>query len=284
MLRPLEAKWGEIKRSANDGDEFRRTAALAAGVGFLEVGLAALGIARQGREGLQERLRRVRFGEFRGAPEGIHLKTAIEARNHAVHDHAVAPASECRQHLATLHRAWGVLRQRFVTKRNAAMLAQAILETGAVSDVFLFGSLAIPYRGCEPHDIDLLLFDNGEYSSWMGQYDLGPEAHLEEGVLASPAMQAAVRCGWLDYIFVDGTRFGTNREYTLSLAQNQPDPLFFVNISTSLRAFDQETARWMERPPQVFARLAAIRRQLEVENIVPAPGTRRRTSSRPPRR
>lgn len=284
MMRPLEGQWREIKRSAGDDDEFRRTTALATAVGCLEVALAALGISRQGREGVQERLRRARFADFKGAPDGTHLKNAIEARNRAVHNHTVADIAECRQPLGTLHKAWGALRQVFVTKKNAAVLAEAILETGAVSDVFLFGSLAVPYRGRDPKDIDLLLFDDGEYSSWMSQYGLGPETVLEEGFLTSPATQAAVRCGWLDYIFVDGTRFGTDRKYTLSLAQSQPDPLFFVNISTSLCAFDRKTSRWTETRPQMFARLAALRQQLEIENIVPSSDTRARAARRTTRR
>lgn len=285
MARLLESQWPDIRRSARHEDEFHRTTALATAVGCLEVGLAALGISRQGREGVQERLRRARFADFKGAPDGTHLKRAIEARNRAVHNHTVDDINECREHLGTLYKAWCALRQAFVTKSNAAVLATAILETDAVSDVFLFGSLAVPYRARDPKDIDLLLFDDGEYSSWMSQYPgFGAEALLEEGFLTTPATQAAIRCGWLDYIFVDGTRFGTDRKYTLSLAQSQPDPLFFVNISASLRAFDRSTSRWAETRPQIFERLAALRRQLEIENIVPSADAKRRRARRKPRR
>ncbi len=276
MARLLESRWPEIRRSAGNEDEFHRTTALATAVGCLEVGLAALDIQRQGREGVQERLRRAGFADFKGAPDAARLKHAIEARNRAVHNHTVADINECKEHLGTLYKAWCALRQAFVTKSNAAVLAKAILETEAVSDVFLFGSLVAPYRGRDPKDIDLLLFDDGEYSSWMSQY-LEPE----EGFLTTPAAQAAVRCGWLDYVFVDGTRFGSDRKYTLSLAQNQPDPLFFVNISASLCAFDRSTSRWTDTRPQMFSRLAALRTQLEIENIVPAePGTARRRPRR----
>jgi hypothetical protein len=283
MARQLEGQWPEIKRSAGNEDEFHRTTALATAVGCLEVGLAALGIQRQGREGVQERLRRARFADFKGAPDATHLKDAIEARNRSVHDHTVADINECREHIGTLYKAWCALRRAFVTKSNAAALAKAILETGLVSDVFLFGSLVVPYRGRDPKDIDLLLFDDGEYSSRIILYD-GPEAVLEEGFLTTPATQAAIRCGWLDYIFVDGTRFGTDRKYTLSLAQSQPDPLFFVNISASLRAFERRTSQWTDTRPQMFSRLAALRTQLEIENIVPSADARERSARQRTRR
>lgn len=285
MARLLESQWPEIRRSAGNEDEFHRTTALATAVGCLEVGLAALGISRQGRTGVQERLRRARFADFKGAPDATHLKRAIEARNQAVHNHTVGDINECRKHVGTLYKAWCALRRAFVTKSNAALLAKGILKTEAVIDVFLFGSLVAPYRGRDPKDIDLLLFDNGEYSSWMSQYTgFGPEVLLEEGFLTTPATQAAIRCGWFDYIFVDGTRFGTDRKYTLSLAQSQPDPLFFVNISASLRAFEPSTSRWTETRPQIFERLAALRRQLEIENIVPSTATEGRSARGKPRR
>ncbi|WP_337288986.1 hypothetical protein [Candidatus Methylomirabilis sp.] len=284
MARLLESRWPEIKRSARDEDEFHRTTALATAVGCVEVGLAALGISRQGREGLQERLRRANFTDFKGAPDGTHLKNAIEARNRAVHNHTIGDISECRKHVGTLYKAWCALRKVFVTKSNAAKLADAILRTEAVSQVFLFGSLAVPHGVQDPKDIDLLFFDDGEYSWWMSQYPgLGPEALLEEGFITTPPIQAATRCGWLDYIFVDGTRFGIDRKYTLSLAQSQLDPLFFVNISASLRAFNPLTLRWTKTRPQIFERLAAIRRQLEIENIVPSAPTEGRSARWKPR-
>ena len=165
MARLLESRWPEIRRSAGSEDEFHRTSALATAVGCLEVGLAALGIQREGREGLQVRLRRARFADFKGAPDAAPLKHAIEARNRAVHNHTVADINDCKEHVGTLYKAWCALRRAFVTKSNAEALAKAILETEAVSDVFLFGSLVAPYRGRDPKDIDLLLFDDGEYSS-----------------------------------------------------------------------------------------------------------------------
>ncbi len=124
MARLLESQWPELKRSAGNEDEFHRTTALATAVGCLEIGLAALGIQRQGREGVQERLRRAGFADFKGAPGSTLLKSAVEARNQAVHAHTVGDTNECREHLGTLYKAWCALRRAFVTKSNAALLAK----------------------------------------------------------------------------------------------------------------------------------------------------------------
>jgi len=283
MARQFERQWPEIRRFSRSQDEFHRTTALAMAVGCLEKGLAALGFQRQEGEGIQKRLRRARFTDFKGAPEPNRLKSAIGARNHAVHEHTVGAVDDCNKHIGILYRAWCALRKAFVTRENAALLAKAILQEEGISDVFLFGSLATPKRGRDPRDIDLLLFDSGDYSYWLNQY--GPENVWEDGFLETQAEQAAIRCGWLDYTVVDGRQFGKDPTYTLSLAQSQPDPLFFVNISASLRTFDPSSSKkWSDKRPQVFARLAALRKQLEIESIVASAGLHRGRARRRRRR
>jgi hypothetical protein len=92
---------------------------------------------------------------------------------------------------------------------------------------------------------------------------------LEDELFGSSSdRRAAAECGWLDYVFVDGTRFGEDRGYTLSLCQSQRDPLFMINISDGLLKYDRVSAAWIDQRPQVFQRLANLRRLLETENIV----------------
>jgi len=269
MPKHLESRWPEIKRWSMSDDELHRTASLATAVGCLEQALTAVGIEAKrhgGRsEGLQKRLSRSAFSStYKKAPDAGRLRAAIEARNSAVHQHVVPDPVACQNHVLTLHKAWCASRRTFVTKESAAALAKAILASEAVSTVFLYGSLAHGSR--DPKDIDLLLFDDGEYSSWQSHY-FGAEWILQQEFLATPANQAAIRCGWLDYIVVDGTRFGSDRLYTLNLAQRN-DPLFYINAAVHLQQFEPKSMKWTQERPQIFERLAGIRKQLEIENIV----------------
>jgi hypothetical protein len=266
MTITLRRWWGEIVRFAEQEDEFSRTNALATAVSCIERALDALGFQRQGREGVQARIKRGQVLQLKNAPDENALGGAIRARNEAVHEHVVCDPTTCARHIGTLRKAWWAMQAAYVTKTNAADLARELLKIEGVSHVFLFGSLVIPGKR-NPQDIDLLLFDDGEYSSLMSKY-IGRETG-EESFLATTEAQAAFRCGWLDYLFIDGTRFGTDAEYTLALTQRQLDPLFFVNIAGSLREFDPVSSRWLDKRPQAFSRLAALREQLAIENIVP---------------
>src|SRR5262249_27739053 len=279
MTMTLRRRWREISQYARQEDEFSRTNALAMAVGCIERGLDALGIHRLGRQGVQARIQNSRVFDSKHAPDPNALRQSIQARNAAVHNHVVGDADECTKHISTLRQAWRTMQAMYVTKTNAADLARELVKIEGVSHVFLFGSLAVSGKR-NPQDIDLLLFDDGEYSSLMSKY-IGREAG-EESFLATTEAQAASRCGWLDYLFVDGTRFGTDAEYTLGLAQHQHDPLFFVNIAGSLREFDPVSSRWLDKRPQVFSRLAALREQLAIENIVPRFPAAQSNASRPP--
>jgi hypothetical protein len=164
------------------------------------------------------------------------------------------------------------VRRSYVTREKAATLADLILESDAVTDVFLFGSLSQrKKKGRDPNDIDLLLFDRGEVSSFGSRYwraRVNPELLFESEFLDAPEHRAALPCGWLDSVAIDGTRFGRDADYTLSLCGSQRYRLFFLNIADALLKYDGH-GRWVNRKPQVFERLVNLRRQLVTENIVP---------------
>lgn len=266
-MKRLNDRWSEIRSAARSADPFDRTFALSAAVTCIEVALAALRIERRDREGVQSRLRR--WAEQTAKTEftrGEYFE-AFEARNAAVHRHVAAEPKICQEHVSALSDVWRAMRRAYVTRENAATVAKAILDANVVTDVFLFGSLA--RRKSEPKDIDLLFFDRGDVSTlnWHGYSSA--DFLLEDELFGSSShWRAALECGWLDYVFVDGTRFGEDRAYTLSLCQSQRDPLFMINISDILLTYDRHSGGWVDRRPQVFQRLANLRRLLETENVI----------------
>ncbi len=267
-MKKLNERWSDIRSAARSPDPFDRTFALSAAVTCVEVGLSAVGIEKDPkREGVQSRLRRWEKQNGKSEFGDKKYHEAFEARNVASHSHVVAEPKVCQEHISALSDVWRALRRAYVTKETAATLAEAILDASVATDVFLFGSLV--RRRTEPKDIDLLLFDRGDVSAlnWGGYSST--DFVLEDELFGSfPDRRAASVCGWLDYVFVDGTRFGEDRAYTLSLCQSQRDPLFMINISDGLLKYDRVSAAWIDRRPQVFQRLANLRRLLETENIV----------------
>lgn len=304
MARKLERRWPELKKKSQSTDDFDRTVALASAVGAIEIALTAVGVPRKGREGVQARIDKfwrlatpkqlpeinniftaddkTRDGKegdnanpllgilsMANLPEKIKVMRAIRCRNEAVHEHHVPNPEECKIHLGVLHKVWRELRRTFVTRQQASTLAAKFLEieldTKAVKNVFLFGSLARGKR--DPRDIDLLIFDNGELSfaaTGYGEVD----AILNYKSIDSPENRAANQCGWIDLVLIDGSRLGADKDYTLSIAKTHDDPLFLINISDGLLSYVPGTKRWSKERPPVFERLALLRRQLENENVV----------------
>ena len=201
----------------------------------------------------------------KAAPDEARLDSALHARNMAIHEHNVPSERECSEHVRTLDKVWRTLRRMYVTRENASILADALLDEDGVTDVFLFGSLARKSR--DPKDIDLLLYDDGQMSA-LGVDYWDPELVVDEILPETAAHLAAIQCGWLDCVPVDGGRFGKEPDYTRKLAERQMDPLFFLNIAESLRSYDRSTQAWNSTRPQVFERLANLRRLLATEHIV----------------
>lgn len=263
-------QWKNIKRRSRSADDFERLGSLAAATACTEVALTALGIEKLDREGPVSRLRRSGLVGSKHFPALDEIDAAVKSRHFAAHEFRAAPPEECEKHIRTLSKTWCALRGAFVTKAKAAQLAKQLLTAERLTEVFLFGSLARGKK--EPKDIDLLIYDDGDISFLRSEYGASSMSiaryTLEAGSMLSPANEAALECGWLDIIVINGDLFGTNQRYTHSVACLQHDPLFLINIADDLRWYDPDDGKWKRNRPEVFQRLALLRRSLEVEGLV----------------
>jgi predicted nucleotidyltransferase len=265
MTRELERRWPDLHHKAMLPNDFDRVGALANAVSAIEIALTAAGIPREKREGIMSRIKNSDvLKNSPSLPEWSNIKEAIEARNSAIHDANVPKDVDCLRHINVFHKLWGELRRTFVTHEQAAALASSLLKTNAISKVFLFGSLA--RNELDPHDIDLLLFDEGEFSYLDNSYN--DRALILGESIDTLQNRAALECGWLDFVIIDGRLLGANKDYTLSFSKKNNDPLFLVNVSDRLQMYDQAQNSWVKQRPQVFERLATLRQQLEIEHIV----------------
>jgi predicted nucleotidyltransferase len=171
---------------------------------------------------------------------------------------------------------WNKLRHNFVTKDNAAEIAEIFLGVKTddeliIDDIFLFGSLAREMK--DPNDIDLLLFNSGEWSSLLfDDYsrEIRPNIETLENIFTeNPYLDAAEKSGWFDYQVIDGIRFGEDSKFRRALIKKQRDPLFFVKISDNLLKYDAtNSSYWVDESPQVFKKFADIKKQLQEEYII----------------
>jgi predicted nucleotidyltransferase len=258
-------------RFAHGLDELERTTALATSVASLEVALTALGIPKVSKQGFLNRFETSSLiSRVKDAPTIAEIKAAVEARNRAVHGQPVPDPKQCVAHAKALFKTWCGLRRLYVTRETAGRLAMEFLASGAVTHVFLFGSLAVRGRK-DPKDIDLLLYDDGELSSISRRYRGTVENwFLDEIFSDHSAVEAALRLGWLDYLVIHGKRFGHDKQYTQSVVRQQADSLFFVNIADAILKYDISKRKWTVDRPKIFLRLASIKEQLAIENIVSA--------------
>ncbi len=252
--------WPEVMRRARRKSPIDRAGALSTAVTLLELSLPALGIKKDRAGGLRGAVAAFLSDRVGGvAFDDVAFRAAVHARNLAIHEHTVPAAGSVRRHVQAVYRAWISLRREYVTRENAAEVAQALLTANFGTDVYLFGSLAREARGAG--DIDLLVYDEGSLSYLGSEY--GEETSGLQSVVLQDALgaaeSAALRCGWLDIVVVDGRRFGADRAYTLGVAERHHDKLFFVNISRDLRRYNKETMDWTAERPTLFTRLESIR-------------------------
>lgn len=265
-MHGLEAKWKEITSRARLDNEFDRTVALVTAVGSLEVGLTAVGIARNNREGVAARLNRLTSQtSLPGIPSEQKIKAALTARNLATHTHDVPSKEDTIEYIGVLYKVWRCLRRYFVTKDNAIKISRELYRNTWVSSVYLFGSLS---RGAsDPNDIDILVFDTGDYSYYTFDYEWS-ELLGEEVVFDSNSFNSAIKCGWLQLVFLDAAQFGVDSTYTLSIVNQQKDPLFFLNLADGLKKYDPDHGVWLEDTPPVFEGFLDIREQLEAKHLL----------------
>ncbi|MDQ1240206.1 MAG: hypothetical protein QG577_2392 [Thermodesulfobacteriota bacterium] len=264
----LEEQWPRISELACSRDSFDRTTALARAVSAIEQALIAVDIESGKRIGVTHRLKEwASSTKSKRIPSISMLVKAVEFRNQAIHENEPPEAYQTAEAVSILNEAWRCMRKSFVTKKKAIDIGMAILDSGAGTDVFLYGSLA---RGSkEPKDIDLLVFDNGDLSFLGLSYDKHNSWEMMDDLYKSSENKAALKCGWLDTVYIDGELFGEDDEYTLHFAQRQRDPLFLLNVADNLLRLDTNKGMWNKKfIPQKFVILAGLRKQLERENIV----------------
>jgi hypothetical protein len=253
-----------VDRLASE-DEFDRTAALARAVGSIETALTVAGDPNP-KAPVFHRLRR-----YLGAPIPVDVADALNARNEAIHNLRAPTREECGHHLEALEKVWTKLKRVFVNKITAAEIADKIVAATS-SEVFIYGSVA--REGTEQNDIDFLILDHGELSYLLERpYKPGPQADIEiifEATgIATDQNRAAATLGWLQFIILDGRRFGSNIEYMQRLVRIQNDPFFFLNLAPDVLRYDIRKRRWTkEGIPSVFQRHATLRLHLEAEGLI----------------
>jgi hypothetical protein len=98
------------------------------------------------------------------------IRAAIRIRRDATHKDSVPSPDHCAEGVDTFSHIWHALSRHFVNLESAVSLGEAILARNRVEAVCLYGSLA---RGSDdPNDIDLLVLDDGTYTSdtTLGMY------------------------------------------------------------------------------------------------------------------
>jgi hypothetical protein len=202
-------------------------------------------------------------------------------RNDAAHRLEVPSTEVTEEAVSAIHKVWRCMRRSYVSRSNAARIAKEILNTTGgqreeITNVFLFGSLTRHAKydpevdEYEPQDIDLLLFDSGNRPYLDLGYSNSSLIDLlsDDDNILSRSNAKAKKCGWLQVIYIDGSRFGYDKQYTLNLVKKQRDPFFFLNLSDGLMEFSLKDDKWVSQRPQVFQRLAYLRCQLENEYMV----------------
>jgi predicted nucleotidyltransferase len=255
-------RWRLFERNARSPNDFKRMTALLGAFGSLELALSASGVRSPHSKETRERA----ADGAQDWPDPDHVEAAARARHAAVHSLKMPDTHVCLAHLTVVFQAWLSLRNRFVTKQNAALLARQLLQHRSSKHVLLFGSLA---RDHEPRDVDLLVLDDGDLSAhWISYRAAQAQSVLEAFSIGSREVRAAERSGWLSTVFVNEELFGIHGGYTLHLMTSQPDPLFFLNLSDGLLGFDPESNAWSSQVPEVFTRLAELRTRLEAATVV----------------
>jgi predicted nucleotidyltransferase len=197
------------------------------------------------------------------------IRDAIRTRHLAAHMDSVPSEDTCKTAIEVFKYIWESLKENYVTINNASEIARSILSKKGVNLVSLFGSLSrkIYSSYVEPNDIDLLVFDDGTYSS---EIDINDRKYLDSIKLTRIAcellelhqLKYVVNCRWLDIVIIDGTKFGNDMSYTREMARCQPDRHFFLNISMDIMDFYTNNKVFSDTNIIIFKKLRHIGNQL----------------------
>ena len=195
------------------------------------------------------------------------IKAAIKTRHEAAHIDEVPSANKCKYAVETLRDTWIALKNNYVTLNNASYLAKIIMEKEGILSVNLYGSLS--RRSKYPNDIDLLIFDDGRYSKNFQEEDLSYKDRIMitrktlnlMNLLGSP-INHVVNCRWLDVMILNGGLFGADHNYTSKIMSHQPDPYFFLNISSDIIQYNFAENCFISTQIGIFQKLQEIKNNL----------------------
>ena len=260
--------WLHLLQLARDNEHEFRQVSLIRAYSWVEHALSASGLPRERRPVSMLLYQAYEQGLLSTAPTIESIRRAINTRHLAAHMDTVPPSEECVEAVNVLHETWKCLRTSYVTLSNSAKIARRISSKEGILSVSIYGSIA--RGGSMPNDIDLLVLDDGRFSSKINPLD---HKYLDTSRLTriclglldlySFPLADAVNCRWLDAIIIDGTRFGKDLEYTQTLVEYQPDPYFFLNIAQDIQEYDPHSGHFINTGIGVLLRLREIARTLK---------------------
>lgn len=111
--------------------------------------------------------------------------------------------------------------------------------------------------------------DPDRLNDWTDGYggardSLAALEHETPEVLTKP-VRAALTLQWLDLVIVDGRKFQRSADYRARLSENQPDPVFFLNIASDVLRYEGTpgNGKWVrEGLPIIFSEFSGLRAQL----------------------
>lgn len=264
------AGWRHLVAGASSDDKEKRMVSLIRAYAWVEHALDAAQASGPRKPIARRVLRTFNDSTLSGGLSKETVRNAIGIRHSATHEDAVPSSSACVKAVETFRDIWHALSRHFVNIGTAVSIGTNIHRQHGILSVCLYGSLA--REASEPNDIDLLVLDNGVYSSELGfdKYEEGTfnsvkatkDAMLLLGIL-SKKLVCCAECRWLDIIVMNGHLFGYDFEYTTDIRKAQPDPWFFVNISRDLREFDPTARSFMHTSRFPFEQLRRSRADLE---------------------
>jgi predicted nucleotidyltransferase len=149
------------------------------------------------------------------------------------------------------------------------------MAVDGVLNVFLFGSLARKVR--YPGDIDILIFDDGRYSSDIEENeDLLYEDTMRLTLecikllnLREATLKAAAKCRWVDMLLINGDRLQSDSGYRSRISGRQIDSNFFLNISNDLEEYSTTSNSFVETNVPLFRKLKRIAESLDALGFPP---------------
>lgn len=264
--RPAQERgWPYLLHCASESDRDLRKISLVRGYAWVEHALEASGLSKQGGGSVAKRLLAAqRTGNLGPSLREAEIREAISLRHRAAHEDTIPAQSDCEKAIRTLAGVWIYLREAFVVLAKACDVATRFLTIHGILEVCLYGSLS--RRATAPRDIDLLVFDDGSYSDEIAGGTLA--AYIDRAAMTRRVLEAlslresvldqAAKCRWMDIMLLNKKRFMDEIPYRKHMASVQPDPYFFLNISSDVLEYSLESQSFREPQMPVFEELRRV--------------------------